>query len=161
GGDVLLLVAERALAAFADDVGGLRDAEHIENQRDAAVAHDRGTREGLDAFELFAERFYYDLFRVVDLVHDEAELALVGLKHHDVDRREFRKIGSLIFDFQFTIEIDEREEPSAQAVHRDALNQLDALLRVFAVEPDELEQADLWNGIAVTAAGDDQRGNDR
>jgi hypothetical protein len=35
------------------------------------------------------------------------------------------------------------------------------LLRVFAVEPDEFEQADLRNRIAIAAAGDDERGNDR
>ena len=39
--------------------------------------------------------------------------------------------------------------------------QLDALLRVFAFETDEFEQADLRNGVAVAAAGDDERGDDR
>ena len=33
--------------------------------------------------------------------------------------------------------------------------------RLLAFEPDEFEQADLRNRVAVAAAGDDQRGNDR
>ena len=45
-------------------------------------------------------------------------------------------------------------------MHRDALNQLDSLLRVFAIKAHEFEQADLWNRVAVAAARDDQRGND-
>ena len=82
---MLVFVAERALAIFADDVGGLRQAEHVEDQRHAAVAHDRGAGEGFDAFELLAERLDDDLFGVVDFVDDQAELPLVGLQHDDVD----------------------------------------------------------------------------
>src|ERR1700744_5433781 len=46
-------------------------------------------------------------------------------------------------------------------MHGDALNELDSLLRVLAVEAHEFEQADLWNGVPVAAAGDDESGNDR
>jgi uncharacterized protein with PIN domain len=38
-----------------------------------------------DALQLLAERLHDDFLRVVDLVHDEAELAAVGLQHDDAD----------------------------------------------------------------------------
>ncbi len=69
--------------------------------------------------------------------------------------------GASSSTLQFAIEIDEREQTAAQAMHGDSLNELDSLLRVFAVETNEFEQADLRDGVAVAAAGDDERGNDR
>ena len=74
----------------ADHAGALRQAEHIENQRHLAVAHNAGSGKRLYGFELLAERLHDDLFRVVDLVDDQAELAVIGLQHDDVDRRRYR-----------------------------------------------------------------------
>ena len=115
----------------------------------------------LDALELLAERLDDDFLGVVDLVDDQAELALVGLEHDDVDGGKFRAIGRFVFDLEFAIEVNERQQAAAQAVHGNALDELDALLRVFAVETHQFEQTDLRDGVAVAAAGDDQRGNDR
>ena len=84
-----------ALADLGDDVGPLRDAEHVEDQGDSAVAHDRRAGERGDAFELLAERLDDDLLGVVDLVDDEAELAVVGLEHDDVDDVA---VGSVVGD---------------------------------------------------------------
>src|SRR5262249_50850962 len=131
--NMLFFVAERSLAAFADHVGGLREAEHVENQRDAAIAHDRRAREGFYAFELLAERLDDDFFGVVDFVDNETELTLVCLEHDDVDGGKFGEVGRFIFDFEFAIEIDERKKAAAEAVHGNTLDELDALLRVFAV----------------------------
>ena len=46
------------------------------------------------------------------------------------------------------VEEHEREQPTAQAVHRDALDPFDALVGVCAVEAHQLEQAALRDGVA-------------
>ena len=70
---------------LGDHVGHLRDAEHVQDQRDLAVAHDRRAGKAGDALQLLAQRLDDDLLGVVDLVHHQAELPVVGLQHDDVD----------------------------------------------------------------------------
>jgi hypothetical protein len=49
-GDIALRQA-RALAQLGDDAGALRDAQHVEDERDPAVAHDGGPGEHRDPLE--------------------------------------------------------------------------------------------------------------
>ena len=66
-------------AHFGDHVRHLRDAEHVQDQRHPAVAHDGRPGEAGEPLQLLAQRLYDDFLGVVDLVHHQAELALVGL----------------------------------------------------------------------------------
>ena len=70
----------------------LRDSQHVENQRDSAVAHDGRAGKGADAFEMFAQRFDDDFFGVVDVVDDETKLPFVCLQDDDVHRVCFGRI---------------------------------------------------------------------
>ena len=49
---------------------------------------------------------------------------------------------------------------SAQPVDRRAVDHFDALARLLGLEPHQFEQAHLGNGVAIAAAGHDQRRND-
>ena len=71
---------------FGQHPGTLADAEHIQNQRHPAVAHDR--RAGIDGepFQLLAERLDHDFLRVVDAIHHQTELPVFRLQDHDADR---------------------------------------------------------------------------
>ena len=73
------------LMNLGDHARHLRDAEHVEDQRHLAVAHDGGAGKAGESLELLAQRLDDDLFGVVDLVHDQPELPVVGLQHDDVD----------------------------------------------------------------------------
>src|SRR5581483_3270366 len=44
------------LGGLGDDVGPLRETEHVEDERDPPVAHDRRAREDRDVLELLVER---------------------------------------------------------------------------------------------------------
>ena len=107
---------------LGDDAGALREAEHVEDQRDPAVAHDGGAGEGRDALELLAERLDDDLLGVVDAVDDQAELPVVGLQHDDVDDvvAPRRRAGSTLPSSRF--EVDERQQVAAQPVDRRAVD---------------------------------------
>ena len=79
-------VDQVAVAHLGDHVRALGDAQHVEDEGDAAVAHDGGAGERGERLELLAERLDDDLLGVAHPVDDEAELAVVGLQHDDVDR---------------------------------------------------------------------------
>ena len=79
------LLGQRPFADAGDDVGLLGQAQHVEDQGHLAVAHDGGAGEGADALELLLQRLDHDLLGVVDGVHDQPELAVVGLQDDDVD----------------------------------------------------------------------------
>ena len=57
-------------------------------------------------------------------------------------------------------QVDERQQVAAQAVDRRPVDLLDSALGLLAFEPDQLEQADLGDGVAVAAGGDGQRRDD-
>ncbi len=61
---------------------------------------------------------------------------------------------------QLAVEVDQRQQVAAQTVHRRAVDLLDAALGLLAFQADQLQQADLRDGIAVAAAGDGQGRDD-
>jgi hypothetical protein len=79
-------VPHAAVAAGHEHVGLLRDGQHVEDQRDLAVAEDGRAGEARDALELLAERLDDDLLGVDHVVDDQAELPVLGLQDHDEQR---------------------------------------------------------------------------
>ena len=75
-----MLFAQRTFADPGDDVGLLGQAQHVQDQGHPAVAHDGRAGKGADALELLLQRLDDDFLGVVDRVHDQAELAVVGLQ---------------------------------------------------------------------------------
>ena len=59
---------------FRQHGGMLANAQNIQNQGNAAVAHDRRSGKTGEALELFSQRFDDDLLGVVDLIDHQAEL---------------------------------------------------------------------------------------
>ena len=57
----------------------LSDAEHVQNQRHCSVAHDRGTRISRQRFQMQAQWLHHDFLRIVDMIDNEAELAVFSL----------------------------------------------------------------------------------
>ena len=125
------LLGQRPLAHAGDDVGLLGQAQHVEDQGHLAVAHDGGAGEGADALELLLQRLDHDLLGVVDGVHDQAELAVVGLQDDDVDLAVRSAAGRL--DLQLAVQVDQRQQVAAQPVHRRPVDQLDAALGLLAL----------------------------
>jgi hypothetical protein len=80
----LTLFSVRQPAGFRSDAGQLRQTEHVQNERDLPVAHDRGAGESLQPVEPLVERLDDDLFSVVDLVNHQPELLLANLQHNDM-----------------------------------------------------------------------------
>ena len=93
--------AQNALPSLAQQVGALRQAEHVQNQRHFAVSHDGGPGVDGDVFQVLAERLDDDLFGVVDFVHHQPELPAIGFEHHDVDR-----LALLDFPFHLRQQLD-------------------------------------------------------
>ena len=88
--------SQRAVPRFRNHAGALRQAEHIQDERHFAVPHDARAGKGLNRLELFAQRLHHDFFGVVDLIHDQPELPLIGLHDHDVDRAVAFRSGTRI-----------------------------------------------------------------
>ena len=86
----------------------------------------------MTALELFAQGLDDNFFGVVDLVDDQTELAVIGLQDDDVDRAVCSWLAPIGGEFQFLMQIDQRQEPAAQAVDGRAVNQLDPLGRFVA-----------------------------
>ena len=110
------------------------------------------------SLELLAQRLDHDFFCIVNFVNHQPERSTLGLQHHDVDcisrwRQRFRSPGQ----FQYTAQINQRQQPAAQPVHRSALNHLDALAHLVGLQPHKFEQAHLRYGVAIAAAGHHQR----
>ncbi len=83
--DSLGFFSHGAVASFADHIGPLRQAQHIQDERYFAVAHDARSGKSLDRFELLAQRLNHDFLGVVDLIDDQPELPVISLQDHDVD----------------------------------------------------------------------------
>src|SRR5207245_565835 len=107
----------------------------------------------------FRQRLDHDLFRVVHAVHHEAKLAILGLEDDDVDRLLIRA-GALALDLQLAVEMDQGDQVAAQAINRSRVNSLNAPTDLLPLEPYQLQQAELGNGVAVAARCHDQRGDD-
>ena len=111
-------------------------------------------------FSCLLERLDYDLFSVVDFVHDQAKLAAIGLQHHDVDGL-FRSLAAIAVELQFLVEIDDRQQVSAKAIDGDFLDFFDAHLRCLAFKPHQFHQAHLRDREALAAGRNDEGGNNR
>ena len=116
---------------FGDNVGVLGQTEHVQDQSDSAIAHDRGPGETGDALELFAQRLDHDFLGIIDFINDQAELASVGLQNDNVDHRlvggardGLLRVG---FQLQIAIQISQGEQLAAQAVDGRAVKHFDAL----------------------------------
>ena len=112
-----------------------------------------------DALELLAERLDDDLLGVEDAVDDQAELPVVGLQHHDVRRGRRSRSGS-------TPSCSRRGRPAAAACRAAGRPARRGRPRCACAawspsSADQLEQADLRDRVAVAAALDDQRRDDR
>jgi hypothetical protein len=114
------------LACFRDDLGSLRQSRHVQNQRHAPVPHDRCPRVCADAFELLSQRFDHDLLGIGDLVHNETELPVFRLQRHNVDCRLAGRIAAAVLNPEFPIQVHQGQQPSAQAIHRSAMDQLNS-----------------------------------
>ena len=150
---------------FGDDFRPLGEAQDIKDQSHIAIAHDGGSGEALDPFEVFAQGLDDNLLRVIDPIHHQPELPAVRLQYDDIDHvgvRGFRvpRICGRGFDLQFTREIGQGQEFPAQAIHRHAVQGLDAALGFLAIEPHQFDQTDLRNREPVSGRRDDQGGDD-
>src|ERR1700722_4559874 len=164
------------LPALGQNARALRQAKHIENQCHPAVPHDRRPCKDGDTLQVFAERLHHNLFGVVDFVDHQPEMPPIRFQNHDVgaprsggDRRDGMKgigtrfLPALLFDIlglQLTFQVNQRQEPTAQAVNRRYMNGFNPLPSLLSVHPHQFQQADLRDGIARPGAGNDERGDD-
>ena len=63
-------------------------------------------------------------------------------------------------DLELAAQVDQGQQVAAQPVDRRPVDLLDAALGLLAFEPDQLQQADLGNRVAVAADGDGQGRDD-
>ena len=77
--------AARLLAGFGQHAGALADAEHVEDQGHAAIAHDGGAGIVGEPLQLLAQRLDHDLLRIVDAVHHQPELPVFRLQNDNAD----------------------------------------------------------------------------
>ena len=83
--DFCALLRHGAIPNLIDHASALGQAEHVENERDPAIAHDAGAGITIQALQLFAQGFDYDFLGIADAIHDEAELMVLSLQNHNVD----------------------------------------------------------------------------
>jgi len=134
---------------FTHHTGALRESNHIEDERHFSVTHDAGACECLDALKLLAQRLYYDFFRVVDCVHHEPKLAPISLQNHDVDGVVLILQPIRTAYTELAPKVNDRQEPTAQAVNRRAMHELDTSGSFRIFEPHELEQTYLRDCVAI------------
>ena len=153
---LLFRCGARLLAGFGQHPGALADAEHVEDEGHAAIAHDRRAGIHGEPFQLLAERLDHDLLGVVDAVDHQSELAVLGLQNHDADR-----LGPLRrLEPQHLVQVGDGQQTPAPAINRCSVHVLDVLLGGISLQADQFEQADLGNHESLAAAGDHQAGND-
>ncbi len=152
---LFFLCGARLLPALGQNSGALADAEHIEDEGHAAVAHDRRARILREPFQLLAERLDHDLLRIVDAVDHKPKLAIFGLQNHNAEG-----LGSLRrLEPQYPVQIGNGQQAPAPPINRCAVDLLDVLLGGISLEADQLEQTDLRNDEALASAADHQAGN--
>ena len=103
---------------FGDRARRRRDAAHVEDQRDPAVAEDGRAGVRRHVAQPLADRLDDDLFAVVDGVDDEAERAAFVLQHDD------RRAGARVAT-EHLVEIDQRQQLAAQPVDRCAVDEFE------------------------------------
>ncbi len=130
--------------------------EGVQNQSNLAIAHNGGSGKTGNALQLFAQWFHDDLFGVIDFIHHQAKLAAIGLQNDDVDCLFFHRLILFAVKLQFPVEVDDRQQVSAQTVDGYFLDHLDAHLRRLAFEPHQLHQAHLRYSEALPAGRDNQ-----
>ncbi len=139
-----------AVAGFRDHAGTLRQPEHVQNERYFAVSHDARAGKCSYRLKLLAQRLDHNFLGIVDLIDDQSEPPVVGSQHHDVDRAVASRCAPrLIGKFELTVEIDQRQQLSAQPVDGRAVNQLDALVHIVGLNPHQFEQTHLGNGVTL------------
>ena len=147
----------RLLAGFGQHSGALADAEHVEDEGHAAIAHDGRAGVHGEPFQLLAQRLDHDFLGVVDAVYHQPKLPVFGLQDYDVDR-----LGPLgRFQTQHLIQVSDGQQTAAPAIDRCSVHMLDVLLRRISLQPNQLKQADLGNDEPFPSAGNHQAGNDR
>ena len=114
-----------ALAAGAD-AGGSCNPVGIEDHDHRAVAQDGVAAEHRDVAQDRRHRLDHDLLGVEHAVDDDAQHARADLGHHDM-----RGIAlvRLLAEPQQVVQVDQRQQPVAQAQHRRAVDPLDHGLR--------------------------------
>ena len=140
---------DRDLAEQVDPAG---QRTGVDDQHDPAVAEDRGAAVLGEVAEVAPQRLHDDLLGVVVVVDDQPELDAVGGDHHDQARVLRRRVAD------GGRQVDQRQQAPAQAEHRRVVDVLD---RVAGVDAHQLAQHRLGHRVALAAALDDQRRQDR
>ena len=140
--------ANRMRPQFGHHVRHLRDAEHVQDQRHFAIAHDGGPGKAGQPLQLLAQRLYDNFLGVVDLVHHQAELAVVGLQHHDID--DLRALPSVAEAGRRSSRLrsTRRKQVAAKPIDRGPPDILDAGDGVGPFQANQLQQADLRDSEA-------------
>ena len=98
------------VAAVVQNAGPARQAHHVENQRDLAIAQDRRAGKNGNALEHAGERLDDDFLGVANRLNDQAKRPPLGLENHHVHDR-FVARRRLRLDGQFAAQVDQRQEP--------------------------------------------------
>ena len=108
----------RPLTGFGQHPGALADAQHVEDEGHAAIAHDGCAGVDGEPLQLLAQGLDHDFLGVVDAVHYQPELPVFRLQHHHADR-----LGPLgRFQPQHLIQVGDGQQTPAPAIHRRAVH---------------------------------------
>ena len=122
----------RLLPEFGHHPGTLADTEHVQDEGHPAIAHDRRARVHGEPFQLLSQRLDHDFLGVVDTVHYQAELPVFRLQHHHADG-----LGPLgRFQPQHLVQVGDRQQTPAPAVHRCAVHLLNVFFRGISLQAD-------------------------
>jgi hypothetical protein len=113
----------RLLMEFGYHPGALADTEDIEDEGDAAIAHNGGAGVDSEPLQLFTQGLHHDFLSVVDAVHHQSELAVFRLQDHYADGLGLA--GRL--EPEDLIQVGDGQKTPAPAIHRRALHVLDVL----------------------------------
>ncbi len=128
----------------------LQEARHIDNQRYATIAGNRGTRHSGRTVQHFAERFDHNFFLANQLIHNEPDLfGTNGNNNH----MSIGRVGIALTAFdQPTLQMEQREHPFA---HNDTFAPVDDIL-AGQVQMEYLDHVDERQGKRLLAELDHQ-----